>query len=102
RTKKVTGPALGVALGGYFQDSRVRPRRLARPRTSPFHGGNTGSNPVGDAILSSTYGNPSCPRGTRYGTVLLPSHQSQYLPVGNLLLAPTTSSRTPIVILMEL
>jgi hypothetical protein len=26
-----------------------RPRRLARPRTSPFHGGNTGSNPVGDA-----------------------------------------------------
>jgi hypothetical protein len=25
------------------------PRRLARPRTSPFHGGNTGSNPVGDA-----------------------------------------------------
>jgi hypothetical protein len=30
----------------HFQD---RPRRLARPRTSPFHGGNTGSNPVGDA-----------------------------------------------------
>src|ERR1022692_345704 len=28
---------------------RKRPRRLARPRTSPFHGGNTGSNPVGDA-----------------------------------------------------
>ena len=27
------------------------PRRLARPRTSPFHGGNTGSNPVGDANL---------------------------------------------------
>ena len=25
------------------------PRRLAWPRTSPFHGGNTGSNPVGDA-----------------------------------------------------
>src|SRR5207253_316324 len=23
--------------------------RLAWPRTSPFHGGNTGSNPVGDA-----------------------------------------------------
>src|SRR5579872_6542271 len=31
-----------------------RPRRLARPRTSPFHGGNTGSNPVGDAIESKT------------------------------------------------
>ena len=26
------------------------PHRLARPRTSPFQGGNTGSNPVGDAI----------------------------------------------------
>jgi hypothetical protein len=26
-----------------------RPRRLARPRTSPFHGGNAGSNPAGDA-----------------------------------------------------
>ena len=31
-------------------DSHLRgPRRLAWPRTSPFHGGNTGSNPVGDA-----------------------------------------------------
>ena len=30
---------------------QMRPRRLARPRTSPFHGGNTGSNPVGDAKL---------------------------------------------------
>src|SRR6266699_6410543 len=29
----------------------LRPRRLAWPRTSPFHGGNTGSNPVGDASL---------------------------------------------------
>src|SRR4030088_37103 len=29
-----------------------RPRRLAWPRTSPFHGGNTGSNPVGDAKFS--------------------------------------------------
>ncbi len=29
----------------------ICPRRLARPRTSPFHGGNTGSNPVGDAKL---------------------------------------------------
>ena len=32
-----------------FAFSLTRPRRLARPRTSPFHGGNTGSNPVGDA-----------------------------------------------------
>src|SRR5262249_16455147 len=30
----------------------VRPHRLARPRTSPFHGGNGGSNPPGDAKLS--------------------------------------------------
>ena len=29
--------------------SQSGPRRLAWPRTSPFHGGNTGSNPVGDA-----------------------------------------------------
>jgi hypothetical protein len=26
----------------------VRPRRLARPRTPPFHGDNMGSNPIGD------------------------------------------------------
>ena len=32
----------------FFRGSR--PRRLARPRTSPFHGGNAGSNPAGDAI----------------------------------------------------
>ena len=33
--------------------SLSRPRRLAWPRTSPFHGGNTGSNPVGDAKFSA-------------------------------------------------
>src|SRR5882724_9522375 len=33
-----------------------RPRRLAWPRTSPFHGGNTGSNPVGDANTFSSWG----------------------------------------------
>ena len=27
------------------------PHRLARPRTSPFHGENRGSNPLGDASL---------------------------------------------------
>ena len=31
------------------------PRRLAWPRTSPFHGGNTGSNPVGDATLVNSF-----------------------------------------------
>ena len=35
------------------------PRRLARPRTSPFHGGNTGSNPVGDANLLNNLQIPS-------------------------------------------
>src|SRR6185312_8165354 len=35
----------------------ARPRRLARPRTPPFHGDNTGSNPVGDAKDSITYDN---------------------------------------------
>ena len=49
------GPALTLLLSGcYYQElgklpSGKRPRRLAWPRTSPFHGGNTGSNPVGDA-----------------------------------------------------
>ena len=38
-----TCPFVVQWLGG------MRPRRLAWPRTSPFHGGNTGSNPVGDA-----------------------------------------------------
>jgi hypothetical protein len=35
------------------------PRRLARPRTSPFHGGNAGSNPAGDAKLKATQ-SPTC------------------------------------------
>ena len=38
--------------------SASRPRRLARPRTSPFHGGNAGSNPAGDANVSK-YLSPS-------------------------------------------
>src|SRR5580704_6324405 len=43
----------------------ISPRRLARPRTSPFHGGNTGSNPVGDA-------NHSKGVGVFYGLSILP------------------------------
>src|SRR5229473_6008947 len=35
--------------GGKQPSHPERPRRLVWPRTSPFHGGNTGSNPVGDA-----------------------------------------------------
>ena len=34
---------------------RQGPRRLARPRTSPFHGGNAGSNPAGDAIIPKDF-----------------------------------------------
>ena len=30
----------------------MRPHRLAWSRTSPFHGENRGSNPLGDTILS--------------------------------------------------
>src|SRR5271170_5018555 len=52
-----------------------RPRRLAWPRTSPFHGGNTGSNPVGDASKMKDWldpifradahlSQPSCPSPT--------------------------------------
>jgi hypothetical protein len=39
---------------------RKRPRRLAWPRTSPFHGGNTGSNPVGDANNLNELQDPLC------------------------------------------
>ena len=38
-----------MMFGGKQPSHPKRPRRLAWPRTSPFHGGNTGSNPVGDA-----------------------------------------------------
>src|SRR5579862_842118 len=40
------------------------PRRLAWPRTSPFHGGNTGSNPVGDANLINNLWNCRFRRAT--------------------------------------
>src|SRR5271168_3762798 len=43
RTVNIDESTLGSCLS--------RPRRLAWPRTSPFHGGNTGSNPVGDANI---------------------------------------------------
>ena len=34
-----------------FLPRAVRPHRLAWPRTLPFQGSNTGSNPVGDTTL---------------------------------------------------
>ena len=41
-------------------ESHLRgPRRLAWPRTSPFHGGNTGSNPVGDANKTIDFHKPA-------------------------------------------
>src|SRR5579862_9060853 len=40
------------------QSFHPRPRRLARPRTPAFHVGNTGSNPVGDALFTSEAGTP--------------------------------------------
>jgi hypothetical protein len=33
-----------------------RPRRLARPRTPPFHGDNMGSNPIGDTNKDGMFG----------------------------------------------
>src|ERR1700689_4366380 len=56
-------------------DSHLRgPRRLAWPRTSPFHGGNTGSNPVGDANLINYLRNCWFWRATGYATVQLLNH----------------------------
>ena len=46
-----------------------RPRRLAWPRTSPFHGGNTGSNPVGDANLIKHFRSYRFWRTMGYATV---------------------------------
>jgi hypothetical protein len=53
-----------------------RPRRLAWPRTSPFHGGNTGSNPVGDANLINNLRNCWFWRTTGYATVELLNHST--------------------------
>ena len=45
-------PCIGYAFGLYFIYSLKCPHRLA-VRISPSHGGDTGSNPVGDAISFS-------------------------------------------------
>ncbi len=42
-----------------MRPAQQRPRRLARPRTSPFHGGNAGSNPAGDAKIPKHLPNPA-------------------------------------------
>ena len=47
-----------------------RPHRLARPRTSPFHGGNGGSNPPGDAIQTEKCEENTCICGRGAFTIL--------------------------------
>ena len=47
----LTLSGLTVTIKKSGDNSHLSPRRLARPRTPPFHGDNTGSNPVGDANL---------------------------------------------------
>jgi len=44
--------------------------------TLPFHGGNTGSNPVGDAIKSGTYSSPEDPNLLETATVCYGSSTS--------------------------
>src|ERR1700683_139798 len=66
----LTGPRRVVTINGASSTPpNIRPRRLAWPRTSPFHGGNTGSNPVGDANLINNLRNCRFWRATGYGTV---------------------------------
>ena len=60
----------------FADDPASRPRRLARPRTSPFHGGNTGSNPVGDANFINHLRNRWFRRTTGYATVQLLNHST--------------------------
>src|SRR5271157_1880537 len=47
--------SLTFALLAFSLLASHRPRRLARPRTSPFHGGNAGSNPAGDANIPKDF-----------------------------------------------
>jgi hypothetical protein len=56
-----------------------RPRRLAWPRTSPFHGGNTGSNPVGDAKLINNLRTCWFWRTPAYATIKLLDHSTMGL-----------------------
>ena len=61
-----------MMFGGKQPSHPKRPRRLAWPRTSPFHGGNAGSNPAGDANKNKRLaGNPIFRRGHTGGTNFL-------------------------------
>ena len=59
--------------------SQSGPRRLAWPRTSPFHGGNTGSNPVGDAKFqaSTQFGHDEVTINPRFADQRAPLTQVQ-------------------------
>ncbi len=48
-----------------------RPHRLAWPRTPPFHGGNVGSNPTGDATFQGSH--PSTTRFRACGAACIAS-----------------------------
>src|SRR5580698_5170300 len=68
----LTGPRALVTINcAASTPPHIRPRRLAWPRTSPFHGGNTGSNPVGDANKIKYLQEPQFPTryALRYGLV---------------------------------
>ena len=85
RNYTATGNALKLNLAdsgrpeGYGPSKR--PRRLARPRTPPFHGDNTGSNPVGDANKIKDLAEISCfRRGAVWGAVELYPGDSRRFP----------------------
>jgi hypothetical protein len=63
------GALLPLAACGILVAFLGRPRRLARPRTSPFHGGNTGSNPVGDANIPKDFRAPPSSIMVHFGPV---------------------------------
>jgi hypothetical protein len=51
-----------------YRSILLRPHRLARPRTPPFHGDNRGSNPLGDAnIVPLSHLMPRCRKQTWAG-----------------------------------
>ena len=61
-TRKKTAVSMNVCIDLAFESwPPERPRRLAWPRTSPFHGGNAGSNPAGDAKKRKELRNPAIP-----------------------------------------
>ena len=52
--KTVTITLIGLKSVVLNRTGAVSPHRLAWSRTPPFHGGNRGSNPLGDANIKTT------------------------------------------------